>query len=165
MTETHSWQFGGRSRAELSSVHVDLIRVHEEALPRSPVDYGVVDGARSLDDQRELVNAGASTTMNSRHLRTGEPPCAKATDCVPFVRGRYRWEWPPIYAMARAILSTARDLDVRLRWGGVWDRWSTDLDLEDLEGEVLRYVDRRRRLGRRVFLDGPHFELPRETHP
>lgn len=163
--QTYDWKFGGRSQAELTQVHEDLVRVHDEALPRSPVDYGIIDGARTRDEQRELVNAGASFTMESRHLLTGDPPLAKATDAVPFVRGKYRWEWGPIYKMATAILSAARDLDVALRWGGVWDRASTDLDLDDLEGEVLRYVGRRQRLGRRVFLDGPHFELPRETHP
>ncbi len=164
-----TFSFGNRSERELREVHPDLVAVHREALTITEVDYGIFDGIRTKDEQRELVNIGASFTMNSRHLATQGPdeeaPTAKATDCVPVVGGKYRWEWGPIYRMTSAIWYAANKLECPLVWGGAWDRPFLDLNPADLETEVLRYIKSRQKLGRRVFLDGPHFELPRETHP
>jgi peptidoglycan L-alanyl-D-glutamate endopeptidase CwlK len=94
--------------------------------------------------------------MNSRHL-TGD-----AVDAVPFINGRPRWEWPPTYHVAAAFQQAAVELGVRLRWGGVWDRVLNDMPpgAIQLEDEVQAFVTRRRRAGvRKVFIDGPHFEL------
>jgi hypothetical protein len=53
------------------------------------------------------------------------PPCrdllGHAVDLVPYVNGKLRWEWEPIYVIAAAVNQAARELNVSLRWGGVWD--------------------------------------------
>ena len=57
-----------RSRARLKGVHPALVGVIEEAIGISPVDFMVTEGLRTAARQAALVKAGASRTLNSRHL-------------------------------------------------------------------------------------------------
>lgn len=146
--------FGTKSREKLHSVKIALIEWCHLTLRYSPVDFGVVDGVRTVEQQRELVRSGASRTMNSKHI-TGA-----AVDIVPWIGGRYSWEWEPYYDLAAAAQAAAHDLEIELRWGGVWDRRLRLLG-DDFRGAVDAYADRFRRAnpGRDPLLDGPHFEL------
>jgi peptidoglycan L-alanyl-D-glutamate endopeptidase CwlK len=74
----------------------------------------VVEGLRTQARQRQLVQAGASQTMDSRHL-TGH-----AVDLAPYIGGQIRWDWPPFYKIADAMKAAARELGVSLNWGGDW---------------------------------------------
>lgn len=161
-------QFGTKSLREIRTTHPDLQEMAFTALQASLVDFAVVDGVRTKMEQKALVAAGASTTMDSRHLYSGQPLTAKALDCVPYINGKVRWEWPPIYQMVCGWHAACVLHKIDLRWGGVWDRTLLELDpisvdAEHLEHEVAAYV--RRREGKRVFLDGPHFELLRDEYP
>jgi peptidoglycan L-alanyl-D-glutamate endopeptidase CwlK len=57
----------------------------------------------------------------------------------------------------------AKELNIPLRWGGAWDVSFTDTDdlTEDL---VSDYIARRRRGGKKAFIDGPHYELPKSQY-
>lgn len=156
-----AWVLGKRSRAELDGVHPDLIKVVELALSRCPVDFAVHDGIRVFADQQALVKAKASWTMASRHL-AGEDGYGHAADLVPYINGKLRWEWEPIYEIADSMRGAAIDLDVPIRWGGVWDRQLQKLT-GSLNNEVQEYGARRRAKfpGKSIKLDGPHFELPK----
>lgn len=152
--------FGRTSEAKLVGVHPDLVRVVRRALTLSAVDFAVVDGLRSIDTQRQLVASGASQTMDSRHL-TGH-----AVDLAPFVAGGVRWDWPLVYQVADAMLRAARLEAVPIRWGGAWDRDSTNADmLASADALSEAYCERQRRRGAKPFVDGPHFELLRKLYP
>ena len=62
------FHLGTRRRARLEGVHPDLVRVVERAIELTEVDFTVLEGLRNVSRQKELVAAGASQTMNSRHL-------------------------------------------------------------------------------------------------
>ncbi len=149
------YKLGSGSRHELRGVRSVLVQVVERAIELTTQDFCVVDGLRSREEQVALVQRGASKTLHSKHL-TGE-----AVDLVPFINGRPRWEWGPLYDVAAAVQQAAREQGVALRWGGVWDRPLLDLasGADGLEQAVNAYGERRRAAGKRVFLDGPHFEL------
>lgn len=153
---------GGKSRLELSGVHPNLVAVVERAIQVTPQDFTVFDGLRSPGEQSAMVASGASTTMNSKHLRQADG-FSHAVDLVPWIAGKPRWDWAPIYHIAAATQAAASELGVKLRWGGVWDRAFLDLTPgpEGLRREVEAYVRRRKKLrpGKAVFLDGPHYEL------
>lgn len=153
-----AYVLGHRSRNELEGVHPRLVAVVERAIEITPVDFAVHDGLRTEDEQREYVERGVSHTMASKHLRQADG-YGHAVDLVPYINGRLRWEWEPIYQIAGAVWHAAVELGVGLRWGGVWDRPFLALDPESFDDHVSEYVARRRAGGRRVFLDGPHFEL------
>jgi peptidoglycan L-alanyl-D-glutamate endopeptidase CwlK len=159
---------GARSRARLVGVRADLIGVVGRAIALTEQDFAVTDGVRTEEEQRKLVAKGASKTMNSKHRKQADG-FGHAVDLVPWVNGTPRWEWPLTYPVAAAVLKAARDLNVKLRWGAVWDRTLDQLCdpsvthlpriAANLEAEVQGYVTRRRKLGKRAFIDGPHFEL------
>ena len=106
--------FGKRSENNLLGVHPDLVRVARRALELSEVDFTVIEGRRTPARQKALVEAGASWTMNSRHL-TGH-----AIDVAPYIGGTIRWDWPPFYKIAEAFKKAAEELNVPIVWGGSW---------------------------------------------
>ena len=64
-----SFKLSQRSLDRLDSVDPDLIKVVKYAIGVTKVDFGVIEGVRTLEKQKELVAAGASKTMNSKHLK------------------------------------------------------------------------------------------------
>ncbi|WP_418320001.1 M15 family metallopeptidase [Piscinibacter sakaiensis] len=152
------FKLGTRSLSELKGVHPDLVAVVKRAIVLTVQDFSVHDGIRTLAEQQRLVACGASQTLDSRHI-TGH-----AVDLVPYINGKLRWEWPPIYRIADAVRMAARENGTPLRWGGAWDVDFTD-STSSPEDLVSGYVGRRRKAGLRAFIDGPHFELPRALYP
>ena len=152
------FSLGRQSLQELKGVHADLVAVVKRAIELTAQDFSVHDGLRTPEEQQRLIAAGASQTMDSRHL-TGH-----AVDLVPVINGKLRWEWPPIYVIADAVRVAARELGTPLRWGGAWD---TDFTASTASPEdlVAQYVARRKKQGLRAFIDGPHFELPKAKYP
>ena len=143
------FSLSNRSRFRLTGVHPDLVRVIERAIELTKVDFTVVEGLRTEDRQRQLVAAGASKTMKSRHL------IGQAVDIAPVVAGQVRWDWPLVYRIAQAVREAAIELKVTVTWGGVWDRPINDLS-DDLADEVRQYCVRH---SGSDFLDGPHFQI------
>lgn len=112
-----SFELGSRSRNRLDGVHPDLVAVVERAITITDVDFTVLEGLRTKVRQRELVEAGASRTMNSRHL-TGH-----AVDLGALVKGKVRWDWPLYYRIAAAMKTAAAELETPIEWGGDWKRF------------------------------------------
>jgi peptidoglycan L-alanyl-D-glutamate endopeptidase CwlK len=97
--------------------------------------------------------------MRSRHI-TGH-----AVDLVPYVKGMgLRWDWPLCIRVAEAMKLAAKTLDVPVVWGGVWDMRINDIQ-GDLEDAMADYAQRMRMIGKKPFLDGPHFELEKTEYP
>lgn len=150
------YHFGMKSAFELRGVHPDLTRVARRALELTEQDFSVHDGRRTVAEQAAYVEAGVSWTMDSCHLPQ-EDGYSHAMDLVPYVNRRLRWEWLPIYRVFEAVRRAATEQDVGLKWGGCWSNVTGTTD--DPERLVERYIDLRRRQGRRASPDGPHFEL------
>ena len=153
-----NFKLSEKSLKELEGVHPDLAAVAKRALELSVQDFAVHDGIRTLEEQKIMVETGASQTLDSRHL-TGH-----AVDLVPYINGKLRWEWQPIYKIADAVRIAAKELGTPIRWGGAWDTSFTDAT-DSPEDLVADYVERRRKAGKRAFIDGPHFELPKAEYP
>ena len=114
MTGTNGFVLGARSLKNLNGVHPDLVRVIKRAIELTPIDFSVIEGLRTVARQRELVAAGASKTMNSRHI-TGH-----AVDIAPYVGGKVRWDWPLFHQIAPAVKQAAMELGIPIVWGGDW---------------------------------------------
>lgn len=111
-----SFRLSSRSRSRLRGVHPKLAAVTEAAIQLTPVDFMVTEGLRTLERQAVLVRAGASRTLNSRHL-TGH-----AIDIAALVEGQVRWDWPLYPRIAAAFRKAADELGIAIVWGGDWPR-------------------------------------------
>lgn len=105
---------GAVSKNNLKGVHPDLVKVVERAISLTTVDFRVIEGLRSKQRQIELVNKGASKTLNSRHI-TGH-----AVDVVALIGGSVRWDWPLYDKIAKAFKQSAKELNIPIVWGGDW---------------------------------------------
>jgi peptidoglycan LD-endopeptidase CwlK len=111
-----TFRLSARSRTRLVGVHPALVAVVETALATSPVDFMITEGVRSPARQAVLVRAGASRTLNSRHI-TGH-----AVDVAAIVDGAIRWDWPLYGRIATAFKGAAAGLATPIVWGGDWSR-------------------------------------------
>lgn len=146
-----SYKLGKRSQEKLQGVDERLQAVVRMAIGNSKQDFSVICGLRTIEEQRKLVEKGASQTMKSKHID------GLAVDLAAYCDG-IRWELNLYDEIADAMKSAAKQLGVTLRWGAAWHKNLNDWDgtAEDLMNE---YIDLRRSQGRRPFIDGPHFEI------
>jgi peptidoglycan L-alanyl-D-glutamate endopeptidase CwlK len=124
-----------RDKERLKGVHGDLVRIVERAAEMR--SFMVVQGLRTMEEQRRLYLLGKSKTMRSRHL-TGH-----AVDLAPLVDldgdGDQELSWNPdhFWPISEAMLGASEYLKIPIIWGGSWES----------------------------FRDYPHFELDRQVYP
>lgn len=130
---------GKRSRSNLHRVHPDLILVTGRAIVISEVDFGVIDGARTLAEQQRMIDTGASSLKkpeSSRHVVSAESGYCHAVDVMAYLDGKGRWDWPLYDKIAVAFKQASKELKIPIEWGGDW----------------------------KSFKDGPHYQLPRKLY-
>lgn len=142
-----------KSLSKLEGVDKDLVAVVKYAISVTEIDFAVICGLRTIEEQRELVAKGASQTMSSKHIG------GNAVDLMAYIGGRASWELNVYDEIADAMKEGAQQMGVPLRWGAAWHiddirKWSGTM-----EEAMNAYVDERRRQGKRPFIDAPHFEL------
>lgn len=127
------FQLSQRSLTRLIGVHPDLVAVVKLAIQRTAGDFTVVEGVRTIAQQREYVARGSSKTMNSFHLPQADG-LGHAVDLAPLVSGSIPWNnWEAFADLATVVKACAAELGVPVEWGGDW----------------------------KSFKDGPHFQIPR----
>jgi peptidoglycan L-alanyl-D-glutamate endopeptidase CwlK len=142
-----------RSHDRLFGVDPRLVAVVNSAIGITKVDFGVVEGLRTRETQEMYVRTGKSQTMNSKHL-TGE-----AVDLVAFVNGAVSWELNLYDDIAEAMKIAAKEHDLPLRWGAAWNIADIRKWEGSMEAAMNYYIDERRRMNRRPFIDAPHWEI------
>jgi len=148
-----TFKLSERSLGKLEGVNDNMKLVVMKAITLTKIDFGVICGLRTQEEQEELVAKGASKTMKSRHL-TGD-----AVDLMCYIGSRGSWELNLYDDVADAMKQAAQDEGVGIRWGAAWQ--IPDIREWDgtMEEAMNAYVDLRRSEGRRPFIDAPHFEL------
>lgn len=158
---------------ELGGVDPRLVALAHEATKGS-VPFKVTDGLRTLKEQAAYVASGASRTMKSYHLPWTDG-LGKAIDVAPLSVGTdVSYRWPLVYALIREFVLAAKRYDAGhdITWGAIWDKRLSELDPDNLEGEVMEYVVRWKRANPRPknlpkgapwgpFIDGPHIQCSR----
>ena len=144
------------SLGRIEGINEELHALVCASIQNTPYDFGIppLGGLRTIEDQRKLVEAGASKTMKSKHIE------GNAFDFMVYLGSRVCWELKFYDDVGDAIVMTAKDMGIKqLKWGGAWH---IDNILE-WDGTLLDayndYVDTRRKQGRTPFVDMPHFEL------
>jgi peptidoglycan L-alanyl-D-glutamate endopeptidase CwlK len=107
-----SFALGAKSKEKLQGVDIRLVRLVEQAIKETKVDFTVLEGLRTPERQKQLVNDGFSQTLKSKHL-TGH-----AVDLVALVNGKVSWDKEHYPEIARAMKKAAAEQQVNIRWGG-----------------------------------------------
>lgn len=147
------YELSQRSLDQLEGVDERLVKVVCAAIKLTNVDFGVIEGLRTLARQQELVAKGASQTMTSKHLD------GLAVDLMAYVDGRGCWELNVYDDIADAMKMAAQAEGVQIRWGAAWHIDDITTYGGTMEEAMNDYIDLRRSQGRRPFIDAPHFEL------
>lgn len=149
----NQFKLSQRSLNNLEGVDIRLAAVVKRAIELTDTDFGVIEGLRTPERQRELVQSGASQTMFSKHIE------GQAVDLMAYIGSRASWELELYDDIADAMKKAAIELGLPIRWGGAW----TVPDIRQWDGTMQSamdsYIDIRRAQGRRPFIDGPHFEI------
>ena len=127
------YTFGERSNEELQGVHPKLVDLCRSVLATGIMDFSVIDGLRTVEEQRKLVARGVSKTMRSYHLPQDDG-YSHAVDLAPYPLD---WEkvrkgdWREIsrFGVLNGIIQAkAQILGLTVTWGGDWDRDGQTLD-------------------------------------
>lgn len=157
-------RFGSRSLNVLKGLHPDLRKVMELAIQRSNVDFGLHEGARTVETQQEYFDNGKSK-VNPKAYSSVEELAEKGKHIVIAGHPQYEysravdlhsaeshngkslaWDTVHLSFIAGVITSCAKELYEKgeithiVRWGLDWDR----------DGVIG--LDQ-------ALDDGPHFEL------
>ncbi len=128
------------SLSRLEGVHPHLVavikRADEIASAEAGFAFQVTEGVRTPGRQRALKAAGASTTLNSRHIPAPNG-FAHAVDLAVYISGRLSWEVPVYSHLADIVKGAAAQFGTPIEWGGDW----------------------------KSIHDGPHFQLPWAVYP
>ena len=114
-------QFGERSRRHRDTCHPKLIILLDEAI--KIYDFAVLCGHRGKADQEEAFAAGLSQLRwpDSKHNN----PTSMAFDAAPWhsKRPNIRWKSEKEFATLHGVfVAVAARHDIKLCWGGDWDR-------------------------------------------
>lgn len=144
--------FTPKSLAEMATVHADLRRVVMRARSWSRIPFEASQGARTIEQQRQYfqegkskVNPDAYATKDAlyaaaKHVVGPGAPLSRAVDLfVPGQEGG-SYDKNALCYLAGVMEAAARSIDIKIRWGGDWDK----------DGILLE---------KGSFIDAPHFEL------
>ena len=142
----NKFKLGRTSLSRLDSCHEDLQKIVLTAIELSPIDFGVAEGHRTVERQKELFDEGKSKIDGITKKGKHNSYPSHAFDFYAYVNGKATWEPQHLCVIAGIIMATATmlyiqgDIEHRLRWGGNWDG----------DGEIISDQN---------FIDLPHFEL------
>lgn len=148
-----SFRLSDRSLSNLQGVDEQLVATVKLAILITKIDFGVICGIRTMEEQRALFEKGASKTMRSKHLD------GKAVDLMAYIGSRGSWENNLYDDIADAMKQAATETGAVLRWGAAWHIPDIRKYGGTMEDATNEYVDLRRSQGKRPFIDGPHFEI------
>lgn len=145
------YSFGRRSKQQLDTCHEDLQKIHQLAITRTRIDYGIAEGHRSVERQQQLFAEGKSKIDGVDRLSKHNQTPSLATDIYiyhpdPGLRSKLAYDKGSLCYVAGIIISCSEELiekgevSHRIRWGGNWDK----------DGVIIQDQS---------FNDLPHFEL------
>ncbi len=122
------YKFGKKSKERLRGVHPKLVNVLNELI--KIMDVTIIEGLRSEERQKELLEQGKTKTKFSKHIK------GKAVDLAP-----YPIDWEDrerFHYMGGMIRGIGKQLNTDIRWGGDWD---SDGEIKDNSFDDLVHVE------------------------
>ncbi|QQK88066.1 peptidoglycan hydrolase [Providencia phage PSTRCR_127] len=111
------YKLSQRSLKNLEGVHPDLVKVVKRAIEISDVDFGITEGLRSVERQRQLGKEGKSQIQNPEN---GMHVLGKAVDTLAYPTPSGSWEWKYYEQIDKAMKQAGKELGIPVEWGGDW---------------------------------------------
>ena len=122
---------GTRSKNNLKGVHPSLIKLINEAIKETPVDFTITSGVRTLAEQKALYAQGrtkpgcivtkADGVKNKSNHQVKADGYGHAIDLCPYVDGEMDWNDESNFKIIAAhIKATANCMGIKITWGGDW---------------------------------------------
>lgn len=133
---------GNKSKANLKGVHPDLVRVIEQAIVNTPIDFTVFSGVRTQAEQKRLYSLGrtvvnpdgksakkplgnivtnANGVTNKSNHQVKQDGYGHAVDLYAYYDGKIQFnDSKSLKKIADHVLCEAGKLGVAMEWGGNW---------------------------------------------
>ena len=140
------YRFGNTSKDRLATCHEDLQLILFEAIKLTSIDFGIAEGHRSVEKQKQYYDEGKSKIDGIKRKGKHNYVPSLAVDIYPYFENGAKWDNEHLSFLAGVIQGVSQRLFETgqighlIRWGGNWD----------MDGIVL--LDQ-------SFDDRPHFEL------
>ncbi len=145
------FNFGNSSKAKLATCHEDLQKIMELTIARTRIDFGISEGHRSVERQKQLFDEGRSKIDGITRLGKHNHTPSEAVDIYIYhpdleTRRKLVYDKASLSYVAGVVISCATELVEKgeithtIRWGGNWDK----------DGVILQDQS---------FDDLPHFEI------
>ncbi len=140
------FKFGKTSKKRLNTCHSDIQLIMNESIKITNVDFGIAEGHRSIEKQKQYFKEGKSKIdgVNKKGKHNYTP--SLAVDIYPYFDNGAKWDNEHLSYLSGIIhgvsemLFASGKITHKVRWGGNWD----------MDGIIL--IDQ-------SFDDRPHFEL------
>lgn len=124
-----TFHFSQTSKEKLKGVHPSLAQCAERALSYGEIDFAVVQGVRTQEQQDDLFAQGRTKpgkivtwTRKSNHLLQSDG-YGHAIDIVPIINGRMDWETLENFTVLAALMfRAAMETGTKIAWGGHWTK-------------------------------------------
>ena len=125
VVEVKQWFLSSRSKGNMKGLHKDLVELINLALVESPYDFVVISGERTTKEQRALVDAKKSRTMNSKHIKQSDGYVHAFDFMALDANGVGTWEYnyyrDIVSAMKRIVARENLDITFGHDWVGFLD--------------------------------------------
>lgn len=102
------------SLSKLKGVNQQLVDVVKLAITKSPLDFKITEGLRTVERQRELLAQKKTQTLKSRHI------IGQAVDICVIIDGKANWDFENYREVADVFYVCAEELGIKITWGGSW---------------------------------------------
>ena len=116
------FKFSTKSEQLLNTVQKELNVLAHEVIKISPIDFSITEGFRDRMRQKELYAEGKSKIDGE--IKLGKHQLGKAVDIVCCKEG-YKEPLRDIYIVIGLFLAKAKELNINIRVGALWDNNST----------------------------------------
>lgn len=143
-----NWTWDDRSCGVLNELRQDLATVIDAARKVCAVEFQLVDGARTIEEQRRLFASGkskinpddlepADLVAQAKHVVNKVEPKSRAVDIIIRVKDKpqHTYDRQHLCFVAGVVQSEGNRRGIAIRWGGNWDRDGeiiTDQTFQDL---------------------------------
>jgi len=134
------YKFGKRSLDNLKGIHPNLVKVLNETIKRSPVDFTITEGVRTTEEQQKLYSYGRTKinpdtkkmtkVTNADGIKTKSNHQVKsdgyghAVDLYPFFLGKVQVHHKDtikrLEDISKVFLEVGKELGIPVVWGGHW---------------------------------------------